>query len=171
MQNNNKNIKKLNGSFIIQINSLPYNTIEGDRYYSETSKLYETNPELFEIEQEVTDSTTLEDLKLQKNSQINMWRDHAKKNEGANYKDDIFDIDETSQNNLTSLIMMCQLKPDTIVTYRSKTNNNHNFNCQELVELGLAVNNKIQEIYQKSWDLKEQVKIAENKEELGAIVW
>lgn len=47
------NTKKLNGSFNITVNGMPYNTIEGDKYFEETKKLYETNPELFEIEKEL----------------------------------------------------------------------------------------------------------------------
>ncbi len=45
------NRKNLDGSFNITINGLPYNTIEGDKYYNETLSLYNSNPELFELEQ------------------------------------------------------------------------------------------------------------------------
>lgn len=41
------NIKKIDGSFIIEINKLPYHTMEGDKYFKETLELYILNPELF----------------------------------------------------------------------------------------------------------------------------
>ena len=63
-----KNIKKLDGSFNIEVNGLPYNTIIGDKYYDQTLKLYTSNPELFELEQENTIS--LKNLKIQKTQEV-----------------------------------------------------------------------------------------------------
>lgn len=48
------NIKKLDGSFDIIVNGLPYNTIEGDEYFQETEILYNEHPELFVTEEEAT---------------------------------------------------------------------------------------------------------------------
>lgn len=58
------NIKKLNGSFDIIVNGLPYNTIEGDKYFKETLKLYNEHPELFEIEK--VKEKTIKELKEEK---------------------------------------------------------------------------------------------------------
>ena len=58
------NIKKLDGSFDIIVNGLPYNTIPGDKYYEETLKQYKKHPELFEIEKECI--KPLEELKQEK---------------------------------------------------------------------------------------------------------
>ena len=46
------NIKKLNGSFIIEVDGLPYHTKIGDKYYSKTLQLFNSSPELFEIEKD-----------------------------------------------------------------------------------------------------------------------
>lgn len=59
-----KNLKKLDGSFNIIVNGLPYNTIKGDKYYNKTLKLYNSNPELFDIEEEYI--KPLEELKQEK---------------------------------------------------------------------------------------------------------
>lgn len=56
--------KKINGSFNIIVNGMPYNTIKGDKYYEETLKLYNSNPELFEVEKEYI--KTLKELKQEK---------------------------------------------------------------------------------------------------------
>lgn len=56
--------KKINGSFNIIVNGMPYNTIKGDKYYEETLKLYNSNSELFEVEKEYI--KTLEELKQEK---------------------------------------------------------------------------------------------------------
>lgn len=58
------NIKKLDGSFNIVVNGLPYNTIPGDQYYQQTLDLYNSKPELFEIEK--VKEKTLEELKVEK---------------------------------------------------------------------------------------------------------
>ena len=44
------NIKKLDGSFVIEINGMPYHTMIGDKYYNDTMSLCNSNPELFEDE-------------------------------------------------------------------------------------------------------------------------
>lgn len=58
------NIKKLDGSFDIIVNGLPYNTIIGDKYYKQTLDLYNSKPELFE--NETKKEKTLEELKKEK---------------------------------------------------------------------------------------------------------
>ena len=59
-----KNMKKLDGSFVIEVNGLPYNTIKGDKYFQETENLFKSNPELFDIEKECI--KPLEELKQEK---------------------------------------------------------------------------------------------------------
>ena len=57
-------MKKLDGSFVIEVNGLPYNTIKGDKYFQETENLFKSNPELFDIEKECI--KPLEELKQEK---------------------------------------------------------------------------------------------------------
>lgn len=59
-----KNLKKLDGSFNIEVNGMPYNTIQGDRYFEEILSLYNSNPELFDLEKE--NIIDIEVLKLNK---------------------------------------------------------------------------------------------------------
>lgn len=47
------NRKNLDGSFNIVVNGLPYNTTNGDKYFQETCNLFNSHPELFEIEKEI----------------------------------------------------------------------------------------------------------------------
>ena len=72
-----KNLKKLDGSFNIIVNGLPYNTIKGDKYYEETLKQYKKHPELFEIEKECI--KPLEELKQEKIQELKEKRDEYKK--------------------------------------------------------------------------------------------
>lgn len=78
------NIKKLDGSFDIIVNGLPYNTIEGDEYFQETEILYNEHPELFEIEK--VKEKTLEELKAEKIQQL--------KNNCKSYIFSIYPIDK-----------------------------------------------------------------------------
>lgn len=56
--------KKIDGTFNIIVNGMPYNTIKGDKYYESTLKQYKEHPELFEVEKEYI--KTLEELKQEK---------------------------------------------------------------------------------------------------------
>ena len=70
------NRKNLNGSFNIIVNGLPYNTVIGDKYYNETVALFNSNPELFEIEKEK--EISIEELRY------NKYSAHATKSQGIN---------------------------------------------------------------------------------------
>lgn len=67
-----KNLKKLDGSFNIVVNGMPYNTIQGDIYFKDTEKLYKKSPELFEIEQEA-----VIDIELLKTEKINQLKENC----------------------------------------------------------------------------------------------
>lgn len=115
----------------------------------------------------------LDELKQEKHNEINQAREQARKTEGVLYNDDLFDIDETSQSNILAQIKVAELlnNSEATYTYRSKTNQNHSFTVTQLQELGLAIAQKVNEIYQKSWDLKAQVDAAETEEEIKNITW
>lgn len=115
----------------------------------------------------------LGELKQEKHNEINQAREQARKTEGVLYNDDLFDIDETSQSNILAQIKVAELlnNSEATYTYRSKTNQNHSFTVTQLQELGLAIAQKVNEIYQKSWGLKAQVDAAETEEEIKNITW
>ena len=117
---------------------------------------------------------TLDKLKSTKKQEINQAREQARLDEGAEYDNDLFDIDEKSQANITAIVSMLIANniPDTYKSvYRSKTNNNHELTKVQMVELGTVIGAKVSEIYQKSWTLKEQVNKATTKEEVEVIKW
>ena len=115
----------------------------------------------------------LDELKQEKHNEINNSREQARKTEGVLYNGDLFDIDETSQSNILAQIKVAELlkNSEATYTYRSKTNQKHSFTVTQLQELGLAIAQKVNEIYQKSWDLKAQVDAAETEEEIKNIAW
>ena len=116
---------------------------------------------------------TLEELKILKTEEINQARDRARLEEYAEYNDDKFDIDETSQSNILAQIKVAELLQNDKATYvyRSKTNQSHLFNVYQLQELGLLIAQKVSEIYMRSWDLKAKIDAAETIEEVNAIEW
>lgn len=71
------NLKKLDGSFNITVNGMPYNTINGDTYFNETVSLFNSNPELFELE--TVKVKTLDELKEAKIVELKANRDNYKK--------------------------------------------------------------------------------------------
>lgn len=56
-----KNMKKLDGSFVIEVNGLPYHTKVDDKYYNKALQLFNSRPELFEIEKEKTEEDLAEE--------------------------------------------------------------------------------------------------------------
>lgn len=74
------NRKNLNGSFNITINGMPYNTVMGDKYYNETVALFNSNPELFEIEEEK--EISIEEVKYSKKQELKQKRDEYKEKNG-----------------------------------------------------------------------------------------
>lgn len=74
------NRKNLNGSFNITVNGLPYNTIQGDKYYNETVALFNSNPELFEIEE--IKEISIEELRYNKKQELKQKRDKYKNDSG-----------------------------------------------------------------------------------------
>lgn len=116
----------------------------------------------------------LTELKEDKKQEINSWRETARDVEGVEYNDDLFDIDQKSQANITAIvsILIANNVTDTYKTvYRSKTNKDHELTKAQMVELGTAIGAKVSEIYKKSWELKEKVDSATSKEEVEVIKW
>lgn len=117
---------------------------------------------------------SIDNLKSSKKQEINQAREQARLDEGAEYDNDLFDIDEKSQANITAIVSMLMANnvPEQFVSiYRSKTNKDHSFNKAQMVELGTVIGAKVTGIYKKSWDLKEQIDKANTVEEVESIKW
>lgn len=97
-----KNLKKLDGSFVIEVNGLPYHTIEFDKYYETTLKQYKKHPELFEIEKEYI--KTLEELKQEKILELKEKRDEYKKTIFIKDKN-LLDLENKSEYHFDNLIL------------------------------------------------------------------
>lgn len=119
-----------------------------------------------------TPDEPLDNLKSSKKQEINQAREQARLDEGAVYSDDTYDIDDKAQSNILAKVTTASLSSDdSIFTYRSKTNVTHTFTKAEIIALGLAIGDKIDEIYEKSWLLKKKVDNASTKEEIEVIKW
>ena len=121
-----------------------------------------------------TPDEPLDNLKSVKKQEINQAREQARLNEGAEYDNDLFDIDEKSQANITAIVSMLIANnvPDNYISiYRSKTNVDHKLTKLQMVELGTTIGAKVTEIYQKSWLLKKKVDEATTIEEVESITW
>ena len=116
---------------------------------------------------------SLDELKEEKRAEINQAREEARKTECAEFDGDIFDVDETSQSNILAQMKVAELLKSTEATYiyRSKTNTDHLLTVSELQQLGLAIAQKVNEIYARSWKLKALVDEATTPEEVEAITW
>ena len=163
-------IHRQDNTFVIEKNGMPYQVIEGMEEYQELISEYETDKSSFT--EELLIVPTLSELKENKKKEINQIREGKRFSEYVSYGNDIYDVDELSQNNISSLILMMtanKLPSTATVTYRSKTNVNRTLTLEQLIELGSQIGMKVSSIYAISWDLKEQVDKATTKEEVENI--
>ena len=165
-------IHRQDNTFVIEKNGMPYQVIEGMEEYQELKDEYETDKSSFT--EELLIVPTLSELKENKKKEINQIREGKRFSEYVCYENDIYDVDELSQNNISSLILMMnanKLPSTSTVIYRSKTNVNRTLTLEQLIKLGNQIGMKVSSIYAISWDLKEQVDKATTKEEVEAITW
>ncbi|OPZ77954.1 MAG: hypothetical protein BWY78_00799 [Alphaproteobacteria bacterium ADurb.Bin438] len=114
---------------------------------------------------------TLNDLKDIKLAEIGYEKSRKQMEEAVSFKSDFFGIDDTSLNYLNSKAIMANLDKTKTFIFRSKTNQIHMLLSDEIISLALMVSEKIDEIYQKSWELKALVEVAQTAEDLEKIVW
>ena len=150
--------------------------LEQSKKFMDFTKIDEVPDEEFELIDGlyVIGTEILDKLKSSKKQEINQAREQARLDEGAEYDNDLFDIDEKSQANITAIVSMLIANniPDTYKSvYRSKTNNNHELTKLQMIELGTVIGAKVTEIYQKSWTLKERVNNSTTREEVEVIKW
>ena len=106
------------------------------------------------------DVISLDEVKSMQHGTINGYRETRRAKNTVTYDGDEFEVNRTSQANLTSLVLSALLAkqagaPDTATyVYRSATNTDHELTFIQLVELATLIVSKISEIYEESWDLK-----------------
>ena len=116
-----KNMKKLDGSFVIEVNGLPYNTIKGDKYYETTLKQYKKHPELFEVEKEYI--KTLEELKQEKISELKEKRDEYKKTIFIKDKN-LLELEDKNKYHFDNLILgLCGYTETDLTEYKTYISN------------------------------------------------
>ena len=119
-----------------------------------------------------TPDEPLDNLKSVKKQEINQAREQARLNECAEFNNDLFDIDDKAQANILAKVTTASLSSDdSMFTYRSKTNITHTFTKAEIIALGLAIGDKIDKVYEKSWLLKKKINEATTIEEIAEISW
>jgi len=118
------NIKKLDGSFNITVNGMPYNTLEGDKYFNDTLALFNSNPELFDIE--TVKVKTLDELKSEKIAELKANYDSYLAS-GFSYNGNYFNIDEVARANLKTKIEVCEDLTSNNYTWRNNSGINIDF--------------------------------------------
>lgn len=119
---------------------------------------------------------SVEELKALKNDEINTWREKSRQDEYAIYEDNEYGIREGDQSNINSQVAIAQLMLQEIIPTQSQplrdvANITHEFSPQEIIAVGLSIGQKITQVYNHSWELKEQVENATTKEQLDEITW
>ena len=118
---------------------------------------------------------SLEDAKTLLHGVVNGKRETARNELTATYDNDEFEVNRTSQSNITSVaaaaLMAVQAgKADQIFVYRSATNTDHSFTATQILELALVLVDKVQSIYDESWELKNKIDAATTVSEAFAVL-
>ena len=119
----------------------------------------------------LSDVISLDDAKTFQHGTVNGKRETAREVKTASYDNDEFEVNRTSQTNLTALTVAAQMtiaagQTDKKFIFRSATNTDHEFTPAQVCELALIVAAKIQEIYEESWKVKSQIDSAETVEDV-----
>ena len=116
---------------------------------------------------------SLEEAKKLQHGTINGRREANRATAVVEYAGDTFEVNKTSQENMNSIataaILDIQNGGNTVFTYRSATNVNHDFTAAQIIQLSLLMVAKVSEVYGESWDLKALVYAADTVEEVVAV--
>lgn len=121
------------------------------------------------------DVISLDDAKTLQHGTVNGKRETSRNVITATYDNDEFEVNRTSQINLTSvasaaIIAIQSGAADTKFTYRSATNTDHEFTATQILELALVVVKKVQEIYDASWTLKNKIDDATTVDDVFSVL-
>ena len=116
---------------------------------------------------------SLEEAKKLQHGTINGRREANRATAVVEYANDTFEVNKTSQENMNSIataaILDIQNGGNTVFTYRSATNVNHDFTAAQIIQLALLMVAKVSAVYNESWDLKALVDAADTVKEVLAV--
>ena len=116
---------------------------------------------------------SLEEAKKLQHGTINGRREANRATAVVEYAGDTFEVNKTSQENMNSIataaILDTQNGGNTVFTYRSATNVNHDFTAAQIIQLALLMVAKVSAVYNESWDLKALVDAADTVKEVLAV--
>lgn len=102
------------------------------------------------------DNVDIEQLKKEKEIELEKYRNHLRNTETASYDNDEFLIRQEDQNNMNTyyskaIAMKMGVVPSSNFTIMSATNTSHEFTSDQIIELFNAMCVKVEEIYQRHW--------------------
>ena len=113
---------------------------------------------------------SLEELKQRKLEEIKSSFKSAKEYGTAEYNGMSFSIDDTAQQNLTSMMVFAQTF-ETSVKYLEKNGTPHLFTLDEFKQVAAVISSAIQELTFKFYDLETQINAAGTEADLEEIQW
>ena len=105
-----------------------------------------------------------------KHSEIKNKMQNARECLTVKYDGDMFDCNSNAQNNMNSLIACAQFGL-TEFNIRSANEITHTFNAEQLKDLAILMNQAVDEVYKKYWNLKNEISLANTKSDLNKIKW
>ena len=106
----------------------------------------------------------------QKHSELKSTMQSKRQALKVDYDDDQFDANEDAQANMIVLLKSFDLGA-TSVSIRSTTEKTHTFNKDHTQELSLLMLQAVNELYDKYWELKDQLSKCETVDAVNEIKW
>lgn len=122
------------------------------------------------VEEIIIVPPTLEEAKETKHSQLKSTMQSKRQALKVSYDDDEFDANEDAQANMIVLLKSFDLGA-TSVSIRSTTEKTHTFNKDHTQELSLLMLQAVNELYDKYWELKDQLSKCETVDAVNEIKW
>lgn len=113
---------------------------------------------------------TFDELVTAKHSELKSTMNQKREQLTVLYDNDNFNASTEAQNNMNSLLKAFDLGAEN-VGIRSATEVTHIFTQSQCNELALLMVSAVNSLYEKYWELKDNLANCKTKEEVEAIVW
>ena len=140
------------------------------KYVTDNGLTFEKCDGGFKIVEKQVKEKTLEELKEEKHAELKNELKKRRESLKVSYNDDLFDANESAQNNMNTLMGLFNLGAKT-VQIRSSNEVTHTLDQEQCAELSLIMVNAVQNLYSQYWNIKDALYKCETLEEVEKLNW
>lgn len=160
--------QRFDGSFVIELDRMPYHVPVGEAMYDEVLEYVTGHPDMVEVEPEPV-PPTLEEVKVAKRKDIAKARWEAE-TKGVTLNDMTIDTGRESQGLITGAALQANMDPT--YTCRWKTSTGFvELNAEMILAVATAVRQHVQACFDREAEKLAEIDAAQTPEAVEAITW